>query len=212
MVKQKTQVYEAIDKNIKALQTSSISTERKVVLDELVHYLQTQIKADERKINLNFICTHNSRRSHLSQIWAQTMAIYFGFDRIQCYSGGTEATAVYPSVISTLRQQGFKVNSLSTGENPVYAIKMADNEPALIGFSKVYDDAFNPHSDFAAIMTCDAANEACPVVFGATAKIPITYQDPKRYDNTDLEQEKYLACSTLIATEFYYVFSQLKVK
>ena len=36
---------------------------------------------------LNFICTHNSRRSQLCQIWSETIFNYYGFDRIHSFSG-----------------------------------------------------------------------------------------------------------------------------
>ena len=128
-----------------------------------------------------------------------------------CYSGGTEATALFPAVVKTLKETGFAIQKLSEGSNPIYAIKYAANELPILGFSKTLDDDFNPTSDFAAVMTCDSAKEACPVVLGANAIIPITYEDPKIFDNTPQQGEKYTQRSLQIATELLYVFSHIKL-
>src|SRR5690606_37133059 len=114
----------------------------------------------------NVICTHNSRRSHLAQIWAQTTAYYFGLKNVSCFSGGTEATALYPMITKTLQDSVFKINAISTGNNPIYTIKYTENQHPIIGFSKTFDDAFNPKPEFAAAMTCSEADEDCPFVNG----------------------------------------------
>jgi len=189
--------------------TQSITAERKQTLSQLVDYIQAKVNDDE-SIHINFICTHNSRRSHLSQIWAQTMAHHFNVKNVNCYSGGTEATALFPMVASTLANTGFEVKTLSEGKNPVYSIKFSENEHPVIGFSKRMDDDFNPKSDFAAIMTCSQADEGCPFVPGAEKRIPITYEDPKAFDGTSQQAEKYSERSKQIATEMFYVFSQIQ--
>lgn len=196
-------------KTIHSIAEISVSEERKVVLKPLADYIQNKINANE-KIRLNFICTHNSRRSHLSQIWAQTMAFHFGIQNVYCYSGGTEATALFPKVAETLSHQGFQIEKVSQEQNPVYAVKFDDNEHPIIGFSKTYFDDFNPKSNFAAIMTCSNADEGCPMVFGAEARFPIKYDDPKAFDGTEQMNEKYTERSLQIASEMYFVFSQIK--
>ena len=186
-----------------------VSDERKLILQPLIDYMQ-KCKAANQAIRLNFICTHNSRRSHLSQIWAQTMAHYFGIDKLSCYSSGTEATALFPQVIETLQGVGFGITKMSDTVNPVYAIKFDKNEPPIIGFSKTIDSPFNPQSEFAAIMTCSQADQGCPFIAGASQRIPVQYEDPKVFDQTPQMAEMYKARSRQIATEFYYVFNQLK--
>ncbi|MBL7817639.1 MAG: protein-tyrosine-phosphatase [Saprospiraceae bacterium] len=198
----------AINKLLQSVSQSNISEERKAVLAPLIQFIQAQKDQNER-IRLNFICTHNSRRSHLSQIWAQTMAYYFGVKDVFCYSGGTEATALFPKVSETLSKQGFDIQTISEGRNPIYAVKFDHNEPPIVCFSKVYNDAFNPQSDFAAILTCNSADENCPVVFGAKQRIPIKYDDPKTFDGTDLMDAKYTERSLEIAREMFYVFSKI---
>ena len=165
---------------------------------------------NDDEIRLNLICTHNSRRSHLSQIWAQTASYYFNISKVFCYSGGTEATAIFPVVAKTLTNQGFQIKTISEGNNPVYAVKYSENEPPIICFSKTYDDDFNPQSEFVAILTCSHADGACPFIAGAEKRIPITFEDPKAFDNTPQQAEKYQERSVQIATEMFYVFSKIK--
>ncbi len=195
---------------IAQLSTENIYEERKNILQPLVEFIQYKISKNE-EIRLNFICTHNSRRSHLSQIWAQTMASFFGMKNVFCYSGGTEATAMFPKVAETLTNQGFEILKLSETENPVYAVKFAENEHAIICFSKKYDDDFNPKSEFVAILTCDSADENCPIVYGAEARIPIKYKDPKSSDGTPEMNETYFNRSLEIATELKFVFENIKI-
>jgi len=201
-------LFKPISNLINGLDITEVSEERKKVLKPLIDYLKDKIKTDE-PIRLNFICTHNSRRSHLSQIWAQTMASHYHINKVSCYSGGTEATAMFTKVGETLNNQGFKISNLSEGNNPVYSIKFSENEPAVIAFSKKFSDDFNPVSEFAAIMTCASADKGCPMVFGCDTRIAITYEDPKKSDGTPLQTETYLNKSLEIAREIKFVFSMV---
>ena len=202
-------MYPNLIKAIASFSSKSISDERKEVLLSLVDYIQEKVNAGE-SIRLNFICTHNSRRSHLSQIWAQAMAYHVGLKNVSCYSGGTEATAIFTKVLETLTMQGFQVLKLSENDNPVVAVKFAANENPIICFSKTYDHPFNPSTQFGAVMTCNNADVGCPIVLGAEARFPIKYDDPKAYDGTPLQTEKYAERSLDIAREMWWVFSQVK--
>jgi arsenate reductase (thioredoxin) len=202
-------MFENLSKTIKSVAEIPVSEERKEILNALVDYIQSKVTNHE-EVRLNFICTHNSRRSHLSQIWAQTMAFHFGIKNVFCYSGGTEATAMFPKVGETLQNQGFQIEKLSEEKNPVYAVKFDENEHSLICFSKVFDATFNPQSHFAAIMTCSQADEGCPFIAGAEKRLPIRYDDPKAYDGTEFMNAKYAERSLEIASEMHYVFSQIK--
>ena len=185
-----------------------ISEERKEILKQLTDFIQNKVDSNE-EIRLNFICTHNSRRSHLAQIWAQTMAFQFGIKNVFCYSGGTEVTAMFPKVAETLTNQGFEIQKVSEEQNPVYAVKFDENQHPIICFSKSYFDDFNPKSKFGAIMTCTNADEGCPKVLGAEARFSIQYEDPKAFDGMDSMNEKYEERSLQIATEMFFVFSQI---
>ncbi|WP_425235678.1 low molecular weight phosphatase family protein [Ulvibacterium sp.] len=205
----KTAIFEKIEQGISSIQTDTISDKRRNTLQPLIAFIQGKVD-DKLEVRLNFICTHNSRRSHLSQVWAQTMAAYFNIKNVYCYSGGTEATALFPMAAATLANSGFQVITIGQGPNPIYAIKYAENAHPVIGFSKTFDDDFNPNSEFAAILTCSQADEGCPFIAGAEKRIPITYEDPKAFDNTPQQAEKYRERSLQIATELFYVFSKIK--
>ena len=209
MITTQSPLFSEIENVIKNLKPESITAERKKTLQPLIDFIQSKT-TNHQEIRLNLICTHNSRRSHLSQVWAQTASAYFNIKNVFCYSGGTDATAMFPMVAKTLENQGFKIKTISEGSNPVYTIKYADNEHPIIGFSKTYDDAYNPQSEFVAIMTCSQADGGCPFISGAEKRIPITFEDPKAFDNTPQQAEKYEERSLQIATEMFYVFSQIK--
>ncbi len=190
------------------IDVQSISEERKAVLQPLIDFIQQKVN-DRQDININFICTHNSRRSHLSQVWAQVASAHFNIPNVHCYSGGTEETSLFPKVAETLTNQGFNIFKIADTNNPVYAIKYSDNALPVIGFSKKYDSPFNPVSAFTAIMTCSQADGGCPFIAGAEKRIPITFEDPKISDSTPEQSQVYAERSLQIATEMFYVFSKV---
>jgi arsenate reductase len=204
----KTSLFKNIEKRLQTLNPKTLSAARTAVLQPLIDFIQQKVDQQEA-VRLHFICTHNSRRSILSQVWAQVMATHFDIPNVVTYSGGTQATAVFPFVVETLTGQGFEITPLSEGENPVYAISMGANHLPVMAFSKTYDHPFNPRSDFAAIMTCDQADENCPFIPGAEQRIPIPYADPKTFDGTPMQAQKYDKRSLQIATELHYVFSKI---
>ena len=202
-------LYNKIKNTIDTFDFNQISEDRKKLLQPLVDYIQDKVN-NKQEIRLNLICTHNSRRSHLSQVWAQTASAFYNIKNVMCYSGGTEGTALYPMVVETLEQTGFKIQTISNGNNPVYSIKFSANQHPVIGFSKTYDDDFNPESEFAAIMTCSQADGGCPFIAGAEKRIPITFEDPKVSDGTAQQKQIYQERSLQIGTEMFYVFSQIQ--
>lgn len=203
-------LFAALVEQVEQIQDNdTVSAERKAVLQPLVDYIQQRVDAGEW-VNLNFVCTHNSRRSHLTQIWAQMASAYYGIPRVTCYSGGTEATALYPAVVDTLRAQGFQIAVIAEGSNPIYAIKYGANVLPIVGFSKAYDDSFNPSSDFAAVMTCSQADDGCPFIAGADKRFAVRYEDPKISDATAEQKAVYAGRSLEIGAEMVYVFSRIK--
>lgn len=202
-------MFPELSRTIIAIEKGSIPSERKRVLQPLVDFIQQKIKIKEA-VNLNFICTHNSRRSHLAQVWAQIAAIHYNVMNVYCYSGGTEETALFPMLVEVLSSQGVSVLKITEDTNPVYALKYSENSMPIIGFSKRYNHLFNPISDFAAVMTCSQADENCPFVSGAEKRIAVTFEDPKESDGKDNQQEVYTTRSLEIAREMFYVFSQIK--
>jgi arsenate reductase len=200
-------MFSNLSSTIAIVRKQSIPEERKIVLQPLINYIQEKID-DGNAINLNFICTHNSRRSQFSQIWAQTAADYFGIPA-NCYSGGVEVTAFNQRAVSSIKRSGFEV-SFKGETNPCYFISNSSDGEPIIAFSKLFDDPMNSADHFAAVMTCSHADENCPLIPGTEKRIPVRYDDPKEFDDTPQEAAKYDARSMQIASEMFYVFSQIK--
>jgi arsenate reductase (thioredoxin) len=186
-----------------------VPAERKAILDKAAQFIRERLDTG-KPAQLTFVCTHNSRRSHLAQIWAQTAAAYYGIPNIQTASGGTEATACNIRTVRSLRRIGFSIADSTGGTNPVYIAQFAEAGRGLRLFSKVYSHPDNPQTDFAALMCCDHADEACPVVKGAAARFPIHYKDPRLSDGTPAESATYDERSQQIAREMFYMLSQAR--
>ena len=191
---------------IESFNAEKIAEERKKDFLPLIDYINKKRARNER-VHLNFICTHNSRRSQLSQLWAAVLGNYHKL-ALSTYSGGVEVTACNERVITALRTQGFTVNQTGTAENPLHSISWGEVSFGNY-FSKLYNDSSCPRNAFAAIMTCAHADENCPFIPGAEERIPLRYEDPKRFDNTKDETKAYLDKSIEIATELHYIFSNL---
>ena len=185
-----------------------IARQRKEKLEELSAYVRSQNRLG-KPANLTFICTHNSRRSHMSQIWAQTAAAYYGIPGVTSYSGGTESTAFNPRAVAAIKRAGFKVEKTTEGENPIYHVRYSDKRHPMTNFSKVYNYAPNPSKDFCAVMTCSSADKACPLVRGAALRVAVPFIDPKAFDGTDQEAAKYDERCEQICREMLYVFSRV---
>lgn len=188
---------------------NSIPKERKELLNELAGYIESKTIAN-KPVKLTFICTHNSRRSHISQIWAQTAAYYYSVKGVETYSGGTEATAFNPRAVKAMSKVGFEIEKSGEEENPTYLVKYTEEATPIKAFSKVYDGEGNPRKAFAAIMTCSQADETCPFIPGADERIAIPYDDPKAFDGTLEEEAKYDERTRQIAREIFYAFSLVK--
>lgn len=189
------------------LEFSQISEARIAVLERLAAYIRKQKEA-AIPVSLNFICTHNSRRSHLSQIAAATALAYYGIGEVRTFSGGTETTAFHPNAVATLRRAGFQILNPG-GINPVYKVRFSSSVEEMECFSKVFDHPINPKRDFAAIMTCSDADAHCPFLSGASFRLSLTYEDPKVSDGTSGESEVYDARLRQISRELLFACSKV---
>lgn len=171
-------------------QYDQIDFDRKVQLIDLSEIITQELNFN-KSVDLNFICTHNSRRSQLAQIWIRAAASNFGIHSINTFSGGTEATAFNHRMVDALIREGFEIEKLDESENPKYKLELSSQEDQNIYFSKKYDHELNPQSGSLAIMVCDAANESCPVIHGAKEKYSLTYTDPKAFDDSPKEEKMY---------------------
>jgi arsenate reductase len=185
---------------------AAIAADRKARLEEIARYVRGRVEAG-RPARLTFICTHNSRRSHMSQIWAQTAAAHYGVNDVATFSGGTEATEFDRRAVAALRRAGFGIDRVEGERNAVYAVRYGEGAPVMKVFSKVYDAKPNPSEDYCAVMTCSQADKNCPVVRGASLRVSIPYDDPKDFDGSDQETAKYDERCRQISGEMLYLFS-----
>jgi len=186
-----------------------IPEERRKELEEVADWVGGQRKAG-KPARLTFVCTHNSRRSHLSQLWAQVGVHHYGVDGVETFSGGIEATACNIRTVRALRRAGMAVVDSSGGKNPVYLVQFAEEVPPMQVFSKKYDAAGNPKEGFAAVMTCDHADQNCPVVIGAEGRFPVHFRDPKESDDSPEEETTYDERCAQVAREMFYLMSRVE--
>ena len=191
------------------LRFDAIPDDRKLALERVAIFIAERMAAGG-PIELTFICTHNSRRSHMAQLWAAAAATHYGVTGVETYSGGTEATSFNPRAVEALKRVGFVIENPG-GENPPYRVRYSEDAPTIECFSKTYGHPFNPQRDFVAVMTCSQADRACPVVHGAALRVPIAYDDPKASDGTPEEASTYDARCRQIGAEMLYLFSRARV-
>ena len=189
----------------------TITEERKSELKEIANFVLEQRK-NHKPANLLFVCTSNSRRSHMSQVWAQIASYYYNVDSVFAFSGGTEQTRVNINAVDAFTRTGIEIYSNNQGDNPLRYVKIGSSINPWVIFSKKYTDSTNPKSNFAAVMVCSEADKACPVVDGADLRIGLPYQDPKEFDNSPLKASKYDERCKQIASEMFYVMDLVAKK
>jgi|SRR5690554_2449264 len=193
---------------IKKLPLIKPNSSRLESLNQVVSYIKFKIE-EGKKAQLVFICTHNSRRSQMAQVWAKLIAENYGIE-VNVFSGGTEVTEFHPNAVGVFKKLGMKIE-VEKSSNPHYFLSYGKNKEAIELFSKLYNDEFNPTSCFAAIMTCSSADSNCPYIPSAEKRIVLTYEDPKKFDRSEKVQEAYEATAIEIAKEMKYVFEKLKL-
>ena len=193
----------------RASEFGSIPVERKADLEKVANYIRERL-SKSGPAKLTFICTHNSRRSHLSQIWAQVAAEYYNLVGVETFSGGTEATAFNPRAVAAMQRCGLKIVADNpTATNPRYSVTTSELSSPQVCFSKAYGDLPNPSTSYCAVMTCSQADDACPLVMGCDLRMPIRYEDPKVADDTEFEAQRYDERSAQICIEMLYMMSRV---
>jgi arsenate reductase (thioredoxin) len=164
-------------------------------------------RLDETKqAELVFVCTHNSRRSHMAQLLGMAAARRSGLQSVRTFSGGTETTAFNARAVAALGRVGFEISSPDGGKNPHHLVRLGRGDPPVEAFSKRYDDPPNPSAGFIVVMTCSQADAACPFVRGAVARVAVPYEDPKVADGTPEETARYDERVAQIGRDLAWVF------
>ncbi len=173
--------------------------------DRLAKWIAEHYQAGT-ELPLIVVCTGNSRRSVLLSMLLNLSGAYCGLPEIRGYSGGTHPSAVNSRAITALRAIGVDVwpfgTDASRGEeglpNPQYQFcwgrRLFGLSLETLEFSKTYHDASNPQSGFGALMVCDEADAACPIVTGAAIRVSLPFVDPKARDGLADEAEAYVVC------------------
>ena len=194
----------------KLLSESHLIDESRAKLLRLVSDIIVETIIETGSCSLITICTHNSRRSQLAEAWIKAGSQFFDLDMIEAYSGGTEATAFNMRMVIALRQSSFHLHTDGPRANPFYTLQALKEEPTPhIMFSKVYNHPRNPREDFIALMVCNHADEACPIVDGADHRISLPYLDPKEYDDTPMEDQMYKEKVDEIGREILYLIQHI---
>lgn len=186
----------------------SLPEHRQELLNGVADYIAARVGKGE-EARLVFICTHNSRRSQLAQVWCQVAAGHYAVPGVRAESGGTETTACNIRTVRALRRAGLSAVATTGDANPVYLIQYADNVPPVRAYSKVYSASGLPTSGFAALMCCSDADERCPLVTGADGRFALHYEDPKVADDRADETARYDERNFQIAREMFYVMSRV---
>ncbi len=201
-------LFPPIEKYVEQFNFDALSAIRIDILDNIAEKIFDELE-ETGFVKLNYICTHNSRRSQIAQVWSHTAANYFGLN-ILSYSGGSESTAFNERAIAALSRTGYKI--LTKGEdNPMSFLFYSKEQQPIITFSKKYDDPFNPSIGSIAVMVCSDADENCPFIPQAKQRLALKYKDPKVADDTDKETASYDERVKQIGTEIFYIFEQIKI-
>jgi protein-tyrosine phosphatase/arsenate reductase len=190
-------------------EVAAIPDHRKHILITVASFVKEKIKAGE-SLNILYVCTHNSRRSHLGQIWGKTAADYFGIKNVNTFSAGTEVTAFNPNAINAIKTIGFEVESDGALANPHYQVFYDSLAAPIRCFSKTYHDESIPTQNVIAIMTCTEADGNCPIIPGTDLRIALPYEDPKKFDGSSLQDQAYLERARQIAIENLFLFSHVQ--
>lgn len=191
------------------LAADQLSAERVKLLDHAAQQIAST-RRHHCQTTLSFICTHNSRRSHLAEVWATVAAAKLGLSDIHCVSGGTETTACNSRIIASLRRAGFKIETSNPkADNPTYQLRFADDQPPILLCSKRFQDATADVDSFVAMLCCSDADQSCPRISGANIRIALHYDDPKSSDDTAAESNTYDQRRDQIAAEMMHLMTKI---
>jgi hypothetical protein len=186
-----------------------IPEERRFRLNEMVYFLEGQYQ-NNAPWQITFISTNESTVGQMAKAWSKAAAYYFGFKNFEPYSGGIKPGEISVRTIVALEKAGFIVYKSHINEVDVYRIKYSFNLEPVIAFPKKINHTKNPGNNFMAVILDGNADLNINNVRGTYDRLFLEYEDPKGYEGSDLENQKFNESCRQVAVEMFYVFSQLK--
>ncbi|WP_428940988.1 arsenate reductase ArsC [Fontivita pretiosa] len=105
-----------------------------------------------RKTRVLFLCTGNSCRSQMAEVWAR----HLRGDVIEPFSAGTQPKGLNPLAVKAMAEAGVDISSQR---------------------SKHVDEFTNVPLDYV-VTVCDQAHESCPIFRGNVPVIHVGFDDP----------------------------------
>jgi protein-tyrosine-phosphatase len=218
-----------------AVESHLIPEERRIQLKALAALLQPQVSTSNNatvdteggapvRASVVFVGTHNSRRSQLAEVWLRAAAVYYQLANINVSSAGIETTELSQAMAAALSQAGFFLRR-SRGCLRRWCSRRKDDGnddmqphyhcatgwlgeqrlPDVELFSKGLNHPSLPSTDFVAVLVCNSADSACPLIFGTRARILLPYEDPKQHDGTPDASAAYEAAVDIIGREMLFL-------
>lgn len=182
----------------------------KMKLIEAGKYIISRLE-EGNEARISFVCEHNSRMSHLGQIWTRMATLYYEIENIESFSGGTTPTYVNHRILNALDHTGFKISETGmAGHGPKYLLDSGNPENAFEIFSKRYDHHMNPDTAYIAVSLCYNTEECCPISGGADLQLSMPYEDLQPWDNTPSESVRYDEQCRIIARDMFYMIDYVK--
>lgn len=187
-----------IKKYISKIEKFKPNDKSKIRLHDIIDGINSLTQ--KRKLNLVFICNHNSRRSQFAQFWGEILAIHYK-KRINIFSAGIIKTEIYFQVIESIKRIGFNILKLKSSYQINYNNQTINLSSKLLEKIKI--------KNFISIMTCSNTDASCPINLRSALNLNLYFQDPKVYDGAFNEEQKYDAICLKIASELNYIVKNL---
>ena len=182
-----------------------LTNDRKEQIKPLIDTIKSSLSSHQ-SATVQFICTHNSRRSQTAEFLLDILAREYGLN-ITALSAGTEATAFNPRMVTAITSYGFQLLEYGHDKNPLYIYSVEHDD--LYYYSKRYDEELIPIGQRIIVTVCGDAEENCPIIPGTFKRLHLGYTDPKHSDGTASEADTYRAKVLEIGVEMLYLVKEL---
>ena len=167
---------------------------RKKRLDNIASVINENLNKTR---SIVFLCTHNSRRSQICEVWGKVFAEIYR-KKININSAGAFKTVVHSQVYESIVKCGLVVDN----KKEIFF----DKKKFKLN-SKTIDSL--TMKNFIAVMTCSNAEKSCPNDPRSIRNIKMFFNDPRIYDETDKMSREYLNTTIYIAEELNYIFKNI---